>query len=212
MKVRYWSEPDVHRQRARQWRLDNPEAALESDARSRAEHREERNEYSRRYHATHREEQAPKQRVRSKRWEIDNPEKHRAVRAAIQDRRRAKKYGCTCDVDWSVYFDLMALPCHYCGADPPGGVDHVIPPSRGGHQSYDNLVPCCEPCNERKRDKIVLTLEILRHASTTATRMTGESVGDAWLSALFDSIRLLDRPLPPAPPCLPLSAHGDDRS
>jgi 5-methylcytosine-specific restriction endonuclease McrA len=43
--------------------------------------------------------------------------------------------------------------CQYCG----GGhgnltVDHVIPRSKGGSSSWENIVTCCAPCNRRKGD------------------------------------------------------------
>ncbi|WP_022873615.1 HNH endonuclease [Nesterenkonia alba] len=47
--------------------------------------------------------------------------------------------------------------CAYCGK-PAATVDHVIPRSRGGDSSWENLVACCGPCNVRKGDK---TLEQL---------------------------------------------------
>ena len=31
--------------------------------------------------------------------------------------------------------------------------DHVLPQSRGGTSTPDNLVPCCAPCNRQKSDK-----------------------------------------------------------
>jgi hypothetical protein len=31
--------------------------------------------------------------------------------------------------------------------------DHVLPQSRGGKSTHDNLVPCCGPCNRQKSDK-----------------------------------------------------------
>lgn len=42
--------------------------------------------------------------------------------------------------------------CCYCGR-PASTVDHVIPKSRGGDSSWENLVACCSPCNVRKGDK-----------------------------------------------------------
>jgi len=32
-------------------------------------------------------------------------------------------------------------------------VDHVVPRSRGGRSTWDNLVACCSTCNARKRDR-----------------------------------------------------------
>lgn len=43
--------------------------------------------------------------------------------------------------------------CQYCGARPGRNlltVDHVVPRSRGGTKSWDNLVAACQPCNRRK--------------------------------------------------------------
>lgn len=44
--------------------------------------------------------------------------------------------------------------CGYCGR-AAATVDHVIPKSRGGDSSWENLVACCGPCNVRKGDKTV---------------------------------------------------------
>jgi len=45
--------------------------------------------------------------------------------------------------------------CGYCGEK--GGsamtVDHIVPKSRGGPSSWENLIVCCVTCNARKRDR-----------------------------------------------------------
>jgi 5-methylcytosine-specific restriction endonuclease McrA len=43
--------------------------------------------------------------------------------------------------------------CQYCGASAEN-IDHVIPKSRGGAHSWDNVVASCRPCNSRKRDRL----------------------------------------------------------
>lgn len=44
--------------------------------------------------------------------------------------------------------------CFYCGAHGvPLQLDHVIPRSRGGADTPDNLVACCKPCNTSKGPK-----------------------------------------------------------
>ena len=40
--------------------------------------------------------------------------------------------------------------CQYCGARSNLTVDHVIPRSKGGASSWDNIVASCAPCNLRK--------------------------------------------------------------
>ncbi len=45
--------------------------------------------------------------------------------------------------------------CQYCGHERGNlTVDHVIPRSKGGTQSWDNIVTCCAPCNRRKGDRL----------------------------------------------------------
>jgi 5-methylcytosine-specific restriction endonuclease McrA len=42
--------------------------------------------------------------------------------------------------------------CQYCGA-PAENIDHVLPRSRGGTHTWDNVVASCRPCNSRKEDR-----------------------------------------------------------
>lgn len=44
--------------------------------------------------------------------------------------------------------------CQYCGSGAQLTVDHVVPRSRGGRSSWDNVVTCCSPCNLRKGDRL----------------------------------------------------------
>lgn len=47
--------------------------------------------------------------------------------------------------------------CQYCGDRPGKGlltVDHVVPRSRGGTKSWENLVAACGPCNRRKGGRL----------------------------------------------------------
>lgn len=40
--------------------------------------------------------------------------------------------------------------CRSCGADHDLSLDHIIPYSRGGPDTVDNLQVLCRPCNSRK--------------------------------------------------------------
>ena len=44
--------------------------------------------------------------------------------------------------------------CQYCGARSNLTVDHVIPRSKGGLSSWENIVASCAPCNRRKGDAL----------------------------------------------------------
>lgn len=42
--------------------------------------------------------------------------------------------------------------CQYCGG-AADSIDHVMPRSRGGGHSWDNVAAACRPCNLAKRDR-----------------------------------------------------------
>jgi len=42
--------------------------------------------------------------------------------------------------------------CQYCGGFADS-IDHVMPRSRGGRHTWDNVAAACRPCNLRKRDR-----------------------------------------------------------
>jgi 5-methylcytosine-specific restriction endonuclease McrA len=45
-----------------------------------------------------------------------------------------------------------AQRCGYCGSSA-STIDHVLPRSRGGKDSWENLVACCLRCNNAKGDR-----------------------------------------------------------
>ena len=48
--------------------------------------------------------------------------------------------------------------CQYCGGAQPSTMltfDHLIPRSRGGYTTWENVVTACAPCNLRKGDRTV---------------------------------------------------------
>lgn len=44
--------------------------------------------------------------------------------------------------------------CQYCGK-PAENVDHVIPRSRGGEHTWENVVASCRACNSRKENRLL---------------------------------------------------------
>lgn len=42
--------------------------------------------------------------------------------------------------------------CGYCGGHADT-IDHIHPRSRGGQDSFENLIAACGPCNQRKGDR-----------------------------------------------------------
>ena len=43
--------------------------------------------------------------------------------------------------------------CQYCDSKNALTIDHVIPRSKGGQDTWENLVACCTTCNLKKGDK-----------------------------------------------------------
>ena len=43
--------------------------------------------------------------------------------------------------------------CLYCGSQKELTIDHVQPRSRGGRNTWTNLVTCCSKCNHKKGNK-----------------------------------------------------------
>jgi hypothetical protein len=66
----------------------------------------------------------------------------------------------------SLRFRVLArdnFTCRYCGQTPPDVVleiDHVVPKSQGGPDSYENLVTACRQCNHGKLDALLAPEQI----------------------------------------------------
>jgi 5-methylcytosine-specific restriction endonuclease McrA len=56
--------------------------------------------------------------------------------------------------------------CYICGkefGESKLTLDHIIPMSRGGKNSWENLITCCQKCNWEKGDKLLSELKIKPH-------------------------------------------------
>jgi 5-methylcytosine-specific restriction endonuclease McrA len=87
--------------------------------------------------------------------------------------------------------------CQYCGVVLPAGeltLDHVIPRSRGGLSTWENLVACCHVCNRKKGNHLPSELNDMRllreprpfslHTSRHIMRMIGHS-DQKWRKYLY---------------------------
>lgn len=62
--------------------------------------------------------------------------------------------------------------CQYC-AGPAETIDHVVPRSKGGSHTWENVVAACRRCNLRKGDRLLADLPmVLRQRPTPARRFT----------------------------------------
>ncbi|MCX6178464.1 MAG: HNH endonuclease [Chlorobiales bacterium] len=47
-----------------------------------------------------------------------------------------------------------SFQCQYCGkTELPLTIDHIMPRSRGGEYSWENLITACPPCNSKKGNR-----------------------------------------------------------
>ena len=61
--------------------------------------------------------------------------------------------------------------CQYCGSRGDLTFDHVVPRSRGGVTSWENVVAACSPCNLRKANRTPAEAEMqLLHEPRRTTR------------------------------------------
>jgi 5-methylcytosine-specific restriction endonuclease McrA len=86
--------------------------------------------------------------------------------------------------------------CQYCGEGLSASdltLDHVMPRSRGGASSWENLVACCHSCNRRKGNQLPheAGMRLMRephafnlHTSRHIMRLMGRS-DDKWRKYLF---------------------------
>jgi len=60
---------------------------------------------------------------------------------------------------WESIKKSFGYRCAYCQVeftqDNPATQDHIIPLSRGGHHTADNIVPACRSCNSKKKAKLL---------------------------------------------------------
>jgi 5-methylcytosine-specific restriction endonuclease McrA len=87
--------------------------------------------------------------------------------------------------------------CQYCGTKHTPAkltLDHIIPESKGGKFSWDNLVAACQPCNKKKADKPLeesgMTLlhkpkPMTIHTSRYLVRLIGLTEDKAWEKYIY---------------------------
>jgi len=79
--------------------------------------------------------------------------------------------------------------CQYCATVLPSGeltLDHVVPRSRGGSSTWENLVACCHTCNRRKGNQFPLEagMKLMREPAPSTSTPAGTSCG-SWDAAMI---------------------------
>ena len=156
-------DPEAERARKRAYYLANKDIVL---ARSRASYEADR-EGRKRYIAEwkranqdrvraskRRSADANRESVREakRRWKMENTD---TVLAHCHKRRAALKAGGSYKPsEWRAVLDAYGHRCRHCASDEKMTVDHIIPISKGGRNTIDNLQPLCLSCNSKKWAKL----------------------------------------------------------
>jgi 5-methylcytosine-specific restriction endonuclease McrA len=80
--------------------------------------------------------------------------------------------------------------CQYCGSRSNLTVDHVVPKSKGGESSWENIVASCAPCNRRKGDSLPrqVGMRLIRQPRTpnptVFIHVASPTIPAAWLQYL----------------------------
>lgn len=132
-----YRDRDKNNARAAKYRAANPEKFLARTQAWRENNREHIRQYARDYRKAH-----PARNVaNSHKW-----------RARCAD---GVSPGVTSE-QWQLKLKQFANRCAYCFV---AGVkltrDHVRPVSKGGSDSFDNVVPACSKCNSTKKDRLL---------------------------------------------------------
>ncbi len=67
--------------------------------------------------------------------------------------------------------------CVYCGSKKNLTIDHIIPKSKGGDNTWKNLVTCCSPCNLKKGDKSLEEIGMKLIKKPTEPNIFSDAVG-----------------------------------
>ena len=145
-KAYYLKEREAIRERRRVYRQLHRDLILQRKKAYREAHLVALQMCDKVYYQNHRDRILERRKV----YKTNNLVKDRVQQA----RRRARKQGlpATLTVEqWLAIQVAYKHRCAYCGSKPKKLTqDHVVPLSKGGGTTPDNIVPACTSCNSRK--------------------------------------------------------------
>jgi 5-methylcytosine-specific restriction endonuclease McrA len=80
--------------------------------------------------------------------------------------------------------------CQYCGSRSNLTVDHIVPRSKGGTSTWENIVASCAPCNRRKGNvsPVQAGMHLLKQPRTPSPhvfiQVASPTIPDAWVQYL----------------------------
>jgi 5-methylcytosine-specific restriction endonuclease McrA len=88
--------------------------------------------------------------------EVSSPNQRFELPSVIVIRDFAWRHGSNIKCNKTNIFARDSGTCQYCGIRAGKmTIDHVVPKSKGGKHTWDNVVTCCESCNQKKGSKLL---------------------------------------------------------
>jgi hypothetical protein len=130
------------------------------------EHRDAKLTYQKEYNKNHKKERkvylvkywkTSRCKYLKARWKFNNLEKSKLIDKKCYFNRKAIKRQSNFNYDeWVKILLEYNYKCAYCGKESKNlEQDHVIPLSKGGLHTKENIVPACRSCNASKNNKIL---------------------------------------------------------
>jgi len=153
---------------SREWRKNNRERVSQLNREFYEANREERKAYHRQYRQDHlehmrilgrkyRRENGKYFRDYMRQWSRANPDKIRTRDYARRSRKKGNGGSFTV-AEWEQLKKLYNYTCLRCKKQEPEiklTIDHIVPLSKGGCHSIENVQPLCQSCNSAKWNKTV---------------------------------------------------------
>jgi 5-methylcytosine-specific restriction endonuclease McrA len=159
LRAKRAADPEVARKRDREWYAKNAETVQAKKLAWRRTHREQANSSTRK---SRRKKPTGHWNGQQYAWRKANPDRWAVIVNSAVQRRRLRLLGqeSTLTTDgWKAILEVFGHACAYCLRT---GVkleqEHVIPVSKGGGHTEDNVVPACLKCNRRKSARGPLAL------------------------------------------------------
>jgi 5-methylcytosine-specific restriction endonuclease McrA len=137
--------PDHFKNYSKQYRENHPERVAEWKANSAPINKEKRTASHRRYYQKNKE----RVRLRIRQYAKRHPE-YNATSSLRYLARKRGAVGHYTTAEWRALCAQYNHLCLCCGEQKKLTADHIVPLSRGGSNSIDNIQPLCQPCNSSK--------------------------------------------------------------
>ena len=137
---------------SKQYIQDNKESLAERNKQYCQNNKESIAEYGKQYRQEHLEQ--------SKQYTRNNKEKRKQyaqehleegrVRWQTRNARKRLLLSTLTIQQWESIKERFNNKCAYCGKELPLAQEHVIPLSKGGEYTHNNIIPVCQKCNSSK--------------------------------------------------------------